>query len=343
LVPRPTVFDIARTAGVSLATVDRVINRRRGVRAQTIERVQAAIDSLGYVRDVSAANLARQRHYTFAFVIPDGPSAFLGSLRAAIVEAGRGAVLDRTRIEVVRVPPEDPFALVRALEALDAGAIDGAAIMAPETPHVRDAIRRLKAAGLAVVALVSDLPNTGRDHFVGINNVAAGRTAGTLLGRFVGRERAVVAVIAGSMLARDHVERRLGFDAVMGERFPGFEVLPSIEGHDDAATIARLLPPVLSRRPEIAAIYSLGAGTRGLVRALRQRPLRERPVVIAHELTPEARTALEEGMFDAVITQDVGHVVRSALRVLRARTDRREIVASQERIRIEIFLRDNLP
>jgi LacI family transcriptional regulator len=153
----------------------------------------------------------------------------------------------------------------------------------------------------------------------------------------------VVAVIAGSMLARDHVERRLGFDAVMGERFPGFEVLPSIEGHDDAATIARLLPPVLSRRPEIAAIYSLGAGTRGLVRALRQRPLRERPVVIAHELTPEARTALEEGMFDAVITQDVGHVVRSALRVLRARTDRREIVASQERIRIEIFLRDNLP
>lgn len=340
---RPTVFDIARTAGVSLATVDRVINRRQGVRRQTIERVQAAIDALGYVRDVSAANLARQRHYTFVFVIPDGASAFLASLRAAIGEAGRGSVLDRMRVEVVRVPPEDPFALVRALEGLDTRAIDGAAIMAPETPHVRDAIRRLKAEGLAVVALVSDLPNTGRDHFVGINNVAAGRTAGTLLGRFVGRERAVVAVIAGSMLARDHMERRLGFDSVMAERFPGFEVMPSIEGHDDAATIARLLPPVLARRPEIAAIYSLGAGTRGLIRALGLRPLPRRPVVIAHELTPDARCALEKGIFDAVITQDVGHVVRSALRVLRARTDGREIVASQERIRIEIFLRDNLP
>jgi LacI family transcriptional regulator len=342
---RPTVFDIARAAGVSLATVDRVLNQRPGVREQTIERVRSAIHRLGYVRDVSAANLARQRSYTFAFVIPEGPSAFLRSLRAAVAEAVLGALMDRTTVELVQVPPQDPFALATALDTLDVSRIDGAAIMAPETPLVRDAIRRLKAHGVAVAAIVSDLPNTGRDRFIGINNIAAGRTAGTLVGRFLGgaeRPRQAL-VIAGSMLSRDHMERRFGFDAVLTESFPTIDVLPSIEAHDDAAALADLLPSALAARPEVAAIYSIGAGTRGLVEALRAAALPRRPVVVAHELTPEARGALEDGIFDAVITQDVGHIVRSALRVLRAHADGQAIIASQERIRIEIFLRDNLP
>ena len=66
-------------------------------------------------------------------------------------------------------------------------------------------------------------------------------------------------------------------------------------------------------------------------------------VVIGHELTPHARAALTAGTMDAVITQNVGHVVRSALRVLRAKTDRVPIVSSQEQIRIEIVIRENLP
>ena len=48
---KPTVHDIARRAGVSLATVDRVLNARPGVRAKTVARVQAAVASLGYVTD----------------------------------------------------------------------------------------------------------------------------------------------------------------------------------------------------------------------------------------------------------------------------------------------------
>ncbi|MFY8145905.1 MAG: LacI family DNA-binding transcriptional regulator, partial [Rhodobacter sp.] len=71
---RPTVNDIAREAGVSLATVDRVLNDRPGVRAKTAEAVQAAIRRIGYVRDVAAANLARQRDYRLAFVLPDTDS-----------------------------------------------------------------------------------------------------------------------------------------------------------------------------------------------------------------------------------------------------------------------------
>lgn len=56
---RPTVHDIAAAAGVSLATVDRVLNQRPGVRHVTREKVETAIRELGYIRDVAAANLAK--------------------------------------------------------------------------------------------------------------------------------------------------------------------------------------------------------------------------------------------------------------------------------------------
>ena len=179
---RPTVHDIAREAGVSLATVDRVLNARPGVREQTIARVQAAVARLGYVRDTSAANLARQREYRFAFVLPEGPGQFTSALRTALREVGSSQAFDRAVTTTVTVPAQDPNAIVRTLRGLGPGRYDGVAIMLPETPQVRDAIARLKGDGVAIVALAADLPNSQRDYFVGINNSAAGRTAALLMG-----------------------------------------------------------------------------------------------------------------------------------------------------------------
>ena len=340
---RPTVNDIARVAGVSLATVDRVLNARPGVREVTITRVNEAISSLGYVRDVSAANLARQRGYELAFVVPSSEGQFARALARTVEEAARSVRSDRTAVHLFREPADDPHALARRLDALDADALDGVAIMAPETPPVRDAIARLKAAGVVVVTIVSDLPSTARDHFVGVDNVAAGRTAGTLLGRFLGSDGGRVLVLVGSTQARDSVERRLGFDRVVAESFPAVEVSPSIEGHDDPDVIRRVLEAALDARPDVRGIYSLAAGHRALSGVLERRGLARELVVVAHELTPHAREALVGGTFDAVITQNLGHVVRSALRVLRALSDGARIDVSQETIRIEIVLRENLP
>lgn len=341
--PRPTVNDVARAAGVSLATVDRVLNARPGVRVGTISRVTDAIEKIGYVRDVSAANLARQRQYNLAFFLPEGPSQFLRALNDEIAEAAANAVADRTTIQIFTVPAQDPYALAKALNALDTEIIDGVAIMAPETPHVRDAIRRLKDGGAAVVALISDLPNSGRDHFVGIDSIAAGRTAGVLMGRFLGGRAGKVLVLGSSMQARDSVERRLGFDQVLAEEFPKIDALPSIEGHDDLETIERVVSSALDTFPDVTGIYSLGSGNRVLTRILEDRGIAKDLVVVAHELTPHTRSALIGGSVDAVITQKVGHVVRSALRVLRAKSDGLEIVPSQERIHIDIVLKENLP
>jgi LacI family transcriptional regulator len=90
IMAKPTVHDIAKAAGVSLATVDRVLNARPGVRDITVSRVQDTVQKLGYVRDISAANLARGRRYRFVFVLPDNPSQFLKALRDAITETSAG-------------------------------------------------------------------------------------------------------------------------------------------------------------------------------------------------------------------------------------------------------------
>ena len=340
---KPTIHDIAREARVSLATVDRVLNNRPGVREVTVKRVRSAIEKLGYVRDLSAANLARRRTYRFAVVLPDGRGQFLQALRRSITEAAAGALFERIAVRIIAVSSRDQSETVRQLSALNPEDLDGLAIMANETPIVRDTIARLKAAGVAVVSLVADQPNSERDHFVGFDNVSAGRTAGALLGRFVGDRVGKVAVVVTSMRARDMIERRLGFDAIMAEEFPNLTPLPSIEAFDSPEFSQELTSRVLREHPDIVGLYSVGSSVKGIAAAIRQHNAARRLICIDHELTDNSRDLLRDGVIDAVITQNTGHLARSALRVLRARCDDAPVIGSQEHIRIEVVLRENLP
>jgi LacI family transcriptional regulator len=340
---RPTVNDIAREAGVSLATVDRVLNDRPGVRAKTVQAVTDAIHRIGYVRDLAAANLARSRSYRIACLLPDTQSQFLATLERALDEAAAAAVVSRTEVAVLRFPAEDPHALVAMLSDLQSDGISGIALMAPETPQLRDAIRSLRAGGVAVVALVSDLPNTEREHFVGTDNVTAGRTAGVLMGRFLSGNPGQVMVVAQSLLSRDALERRRGFDAVLQSDFPQIEALQTLEAHGSPDLLRRAVFEMSRHAPRLRGIYVLGSGHRVLGTALADLGLMPRAVVIGHELTPYTRDGLVAGTVDALVTQNTGHLARSALRVLRAKIDRVPIDVGQEQIRIDVVIRENLP
>jgi LacI family transcriptional regulator len=342
-VAKPTVNDIARVAGVSLATVDRVLNERPGVRQVTIRKVQAAIEELGYVRDTAAANLARQRTYRFVFVLPDWKGQFLASLERSISESLLNARQDRTEIRTIRVPNHDHTQLAGMLNDLDPADTDGLAIMAKETPLVRDAIADLRKRGIPVVSLVSDQPNSDRDHFVGIDNVAAGRTAGTLIGRFTAAQEGKVIVVITNKQSRDMIERRLGFDEVVSAHFPHIQPLPSIEGQERPEHTEQVTLRALQENPDTIGIYSVGASVQAISRAIAAAKLPARPVMVDHELTENSSALLRDGVLDAVITQNTGHLARSALRVLRAKCDNTPVIKSQENIRIEIVLRENLP
>ncbi|RUA00291.1 MAG: LacI family transcriptional regulator [Deltaproteobacteria bacterium] len=340
---KPTTKDLARVAGVSLATVDRVLNRRGGVRQATVDRVTAAIKSIGYVRDISAANLARSTEYRLVFLLPDHEDEFTRMIHLAIDEANVSMVHERTTVSIMRVPANDPHRIAQEIDELSTDQVDGVAIMAPETAQVRDAILRLDACGIAVVAFVSNQPNAANAYFVGINNEAAGRTAGQLLARFTGERQGAVRVITETMQSRDSQERRLGFDAIMAKYASRLRVYPSMETYADAARTAKIVAAAWRNTPEIVGVYLMHHGISETMRAIEARGIPPKCVIIGHELTRHTRTRLVDGTMDAVITQDVGHLVRSSIRVLKARITQIGTVASQERIRIEIILRENLP
>ncbi|RYH11572.1 LacI family DNA-binding transcriptional regulator [Tropicimonas sp. IMCC6043] len=340
---RPTVRDVAKAAGVSLATVDRVLNGRIGVRPATQSKVLAAMEKLSFERDIAAANLSKRREYRITFILPEGENSFMRGLEAGIEALRRSYERERVRLQVLTVPAFDGITLAALLDGLGPDEVDGVAVVATDAPVAGQAISGLMQKGVHVVTIVSDLPSSPREHFVGIDNVVAGRTAAGLLGRFCSGRRGSIAVIAGSMVLRDHVERRLGFDQVMRADYPDFVLLPTIEGADDSEQVELLLSDLLRRHDDIVGIYSLGAGNRGVARAVRKAGLSDRPYIVVHDLTKHARAELQSGLFDAVINQDIGLEIHSAVRVLTSLIDERPIIAERERIRVDIFTRDNLP
>jgi len=339
---RTTLEDVAKAAGVSLATVDRVLNRRPGVHAQTAERVQQAIAQLKYRPDRFAARLARGREHRLQFILPAGSNAFMEALAERVGVTADYMADERVRIGVTHVDVFDGDVLAAALDGLQ-DQVDGVAVVALDHPAVRQAIDDLVAAGVTVVTLVSDAPRSRRAHYIGIDNAAAGRTAASLLGRFLGGRPGKVGLIAGSMALRDHIERQIGFEQVIDRDFPALDLLPVREGRDDDARVEELARGLLAEHPDLVGLYNVGAGNGGVVAALEASGRARDVVFIAHELTAFSRRHLIRGTIDAIINQDPGHEARSAARLLVAERENTPWDAGQERIRIDIFIRDNVP
>lgn len=339
---RATLEDVAREAGVSLATADRVVNRRDGVREKTIARVEAAVARLGYRADPAAARLARNQSFRFLFILPSGANSFMTLLAEQVARTADWLAGQRAVIDVQHVDVFDPDALAGALEAVLPG-YAGIATIALDHPRIRAAIDDLAERGIPVVTLVSDVPSARRLHYVGIDNPAAGRTAATLMGRFLQGRSGAVGVIAGSLALRDHAERQFGFNQVLTVEYPQLTVFPAVEGRDDNDLTYRATVALLREKPDLIGIYNVGAGNRGIAAALNEAGRSGAIVWIAHELTAHTRRFLLRGEVDAIISQNPGHEARSAARVLLAYCSGDPLFPDQERIGIDIFLRDNLP
>ena len=337
-----TLRDIAREAGVSLATVDRVLHGRPGVRPDTVRRVKEAIERHAFRPHAAAAELARGRARRFAFVMPAGPNLFMQQIQAQLGEMASWLAARRLSIETITTDVFSPEILASTLERLH-GAFDGVAVVALDHPAVRAALDDLVDDGAKVVTLVSDVPTARRHHYVGIDNIAAGRTAGALVGRLVGTRAGKIAIIAGSQNLRDHAERIFGFTQVLSAEFGGLEILPVVEGRDEDERSEHLTMRLLDTHPDVVGLYNVGAGTAGVAKALTDAGRDERIVFVGHDVTAVTRRLLLRGVVDAVISQNPGHEARAAVRVLRALTRGEPILSEQEKIRIDIVMRDNLP
>jgi LacI family transcriptional regulator len=90
-VTRPTIYDVARSADVSPATVSKVLRGVTTVGADNASRVMLAVRDLGFRSDPLAANLRRNRRSIIGLIVPDFKNPFFGSLVAAIEQLAEGS------------------------------------------------------------------------------------------------------------------------------------------------------------------------------------------------------------------------------------------------------------
>lgn len=86
---RVTIYDVAKEAGVSLATVSRVINGSNVVKGGTRERVQAAVDKLGYKPNAIAQGLALQKSTTIGLVVPEASFTYTGQIINGLIDVAK--------------------------------------------------------------------------------------------------------------------------------------------------------------------------------------------------------------------------------------------------------------
>ncbi len=304
------VKDIAFQAGLSTATVDRVLNDRPGVRRQTETRVRAAMAELEKQAgaDVAGRKLAID-------IVMETPERFSDAVRAAF-EAEVSTFLPtvfRCRFhfaEVIRAAE-----LVQLLDRIRLRGTHGIVLKAPDVPEVVAAVARLEAAGIPVVTLVTDLPNSGRSAYAGTDNRAAGETAAYLIGRLLGAAGGKVLVTLSSGRFRGEEEREIGFRRVIRAHYPSIGIIEISEGHGTDAATGTLVAAALVDDPVINAVYSVGGGNRAVLAAFEAagRPI---SAFVAHDLDADNRILLAERRIDFVLHHDLRTDARSAFRAI---------------------------
>ncbi|MBT2302222.1 LacI family DNA-binding transcriptional regulator [Variovorax paradoxus] len=339
---RARVVDIARAAKVSTATVDRVLNRRPGVRDATVHRVLKAASELAYLPESELYAALAPQPLQLSFLLPAGTNRFIRMLGDMVGYSQEHWAPFNVKCRAEFIESFNPHELAAAL-LRNGQRSDGIAMMALEHPAVREAVATLAERGVPVITLISDLSDSRRAAYIGLDNRAAGRTAAYLIGRFIGTRTAKVALIAGSLSYSAHQEREVGFLHLIDEMFKRLQVVGLREGQDDAEKNYRQTRALLDQHPDLAGIYNIGGASDGVARALKEAGREHKVVFIGHGLTPDTRAFLIDGSMDAVITQSPHATLMNCVRIFTNLRDQREVLAGVESTRSQVIFRENLP
>lgn len=306
---KPRIVDIALQARVSTATVDRVLNGRPGVKSKTVNKVRDAVEWLAKSGDRPTVVASTLKGITIDVLLAGGPGFANEILMREMHRASRSAGV---RLNARFAPRANVAALKEALEECAARGSDGVIAQPIEHRLIRDAILGIVGKGVPVVCALTTLPGVDILAYSGLDNRAAGRAGGLLLGHLCGR-KGKVAVFMSDMLYRSHEERESGARSVLRTDFPLIEVLPSINTRDSPDTCYLAMQSLMKQHPDLAGIINLGGGNRGIEKALLEAGKGSEIAYVAFNLTPLTRKALLDGTIDAVVHQDMGKLSRRAI------------------------------
>jgi LacI family transcriptional regulator len=243
--PRTTISDVAKEAGVSTMTVSRVLNGRGEISQETRERVQQIIDRLGYRPSSLARNLKTQRTHTIGLVVPDITNPFFPELVRGAEERASEEGFAVMLCNTIRSPDRER----KALELLEDKRVDG---LISCSPGLSDEVLLPLLKQHEAVVVFDRVVDKGIGGSVRVDDVYGGISATNHLLK-IGRRS--LGLLAGPKYYSGSERRRYGFRAALElqgmHSNPGLEIEcePDEEGGYQGAI------QLLQRYPKIDGIF----------------------------------------------------------------------------------------
>ncbi len=313
---RPTISDIAKSAGVSVATVDRVINARLPVRKKTTDRILSAAKQLHY----HGYDLIRQRKesmtssFRLSIILQKKTKIFYQNLASELYTCAENSSRANVHVNIIFVDKISPEYLIDALKELQ-NQSDAIGIVSIDHQLIHAEIERLKQNEIPVFALLTDLNTSATSGFIGVNARKAGRTAGWGMSRLVSKN-SEVGILIGSHRYLSHEDRETGFRSYMREHASKVILRDSVVYMDDADIAYEATMEIIKKVPQLSGIYHCGGGISGAIAALDQTNRSRDIVYICHDETAHVTNGLINGSVDLSIANPTREIAEKTIETI---------------------------
>lgn len=307
-----TQKQIAAQSGLSLATIDRALHHRGQVHPQTLHRIQQALADLELLQK---SGLAQGRTIYFD-VIMHTPERFSELVREAL--SSQLASFNPFRIQLRFHCYEDISEReMNALLKKCALSSHGVILKAMNSPSLVSTIDALLKRRVPVVTIVTDIPSSARLRYIGMDNVDAGKAAAFLMSKWLGADSTQIAAVTGSNDFIGERERIAGFISGIEQFAPRNSINVVAGGLGIDHQMYACLCQYLDAHPHTEAVYTVGGGNAGIIRAFAERNRRIK-TFIGHDFDRENRALMQSGKIDALIEHNLQLDAQTAFRSLLA-------------------------
>ncbi len=339
------IVDIAKKAGVSVGTVDRIIHQRGRYSKDANEKVQKAIKELGYAPDLMARNLALKKEVRIVCLLPSPQDIIYWERPFSGIEKAISDLASfKVKVEKVLFTPriEDfKSACEKALELNPNGVV----YVPMFFDESREFGQQLAEKNIPFVHINIHHPEAKPLSFVGQDPISAGKVAASLCQLALKNEdQILIAYISKEKQEYSHHQDRIdGFTQFFNKIKEDKTKIQHlhIEINDDESDYDNLLLNQLSSYPEIRIIYVPNSRAYRIAAILKKHNLNNK-MVIGFDTLKENVQYLKEGYIDILIGQQSKAQGYNAVMFLFNKLFRKEKVKSLQYLPIDILNRQNI-
>lgn len=335
-----TLKQVAERAGVGIATVDRVLNQRGGVRPSTARKVLIAAQQANLPR-----HLPEEGHITWQIelFLSNVQTWFFNQLSREFSKIATQLGYRRIKLYRSFIDESQPEVLAQQLRR-SCQTRDGIILFGHNYPEIHEALQFCAQQGLPVISLASDLPQAARLCHVGIDQYQSGRTAGFLLSQRC-RQAGEVIMISGNYEFSAHQQRISGFRSAIADYAPWLILRELIVGNDEQEKIIQGLERELTQADSLVGIYNSGDNNHKVSKLLKIAGLAGKLCYITHELYSLTRYLLRDMTITYVLDQNIQPHASLALQLMLNHLEQgyQPSIYDDGNVDLKIFTAENLP